>query len=267
MKKLYVTFSGDCYHDQTKRTVESAVRLGADQLLVYDDRWLYEKCPDYVRQQQWLFDCPTGPSSYGDLPSAVAVNYCSFKPVVILDALERFCAPGDIVLYVDADCVPVNRLDRLYDLCTRDGIMLFGCGADYKQRHWCKRECFVVMGQDDPKYLDAEAGCATYMAFQKGTSPANHRPTQLLYEWFTYSHNPLATTFQDIGKLGRLNVFDFHEHRNEQAILANLAHKYSYPLWPMAEFSTPHYPNIFHQLHGKTYGPERGHGSMFRNVD
>jgi hypothetical protein len=159
----------------------------------------------------------------------------------------------------------VASLQPLYDICAKDGIMLFGMDC-YTQKQWCKRECFQTMGQDEPKYHEATACCATYMLFQKPALSTRSLPMQLLWEWFTYSHNPVATTFRDSLHLG--NDAAFKEHRNEQAILGNLAHKYGYKLWPMAEHGgSGHYPAIFHQLHGKTYGPERGHGSAFRNVN
>lgn len=270
MKKLYIMFSGGgCYYETTKKTVETYQQFGVDRLLVYDDWWLENKRPEYVRQQQWLRGVPTGPSSYGDLPHACAFNYGAFKPLIILDALERFCAPGDIVAYVDADCYPRSSLQPLYDICAKDGgIMLFGTGV-YRQKQYCKRECMAVMGQDEPRYADAEAGCSTYVLFQKPMMASSSRPMQLLWEWFSYCHNPLANPLRQTGRLSLPEYPDFKEHRFDQSILTNLAHKYGYRLYPMAENGGELYPAMFHQIYAKTMEPTagQGRGSMFRNVN
>jgi hypothetical protein len=66
----------------------------------------------------------------------------------------------------------------------------------------------------------APAGVARFALFQKGP----WKVTQFLMEWLTYCVNPTTTTF-DRSVLGA-EVPGFIEHRTEQAIMSNLAHKY-----------------------------------------
>src|ERR1035441_2127010 len=107
--------------------------------------------------------------------------------------------------------------------------MLFACSSWPHQHVWCKTDCFVVMGQFEPKYVDAECGCARFMLFQKG----KWKSTQFLMEWITYSINPLATTF-DESILGDESN-GYREHRFEQAIMGNLAHKHGIKLYREAD--------------------------------
>ena len=133
----------------------------------------------------------------------------------------------------------------------------------------------MVMGQDEPKYWYADHGCARFMLFQKGAPLVN----EFLSEWLRFSTHRLATTF-DPSTLGpevpSINANlpwggGFHEHRCEQAILTNLAHKHNLRLYREAcqfgESSADDkelYPTLFHQY--GTVGRKTLEGSAFRNV-
>jgi hypothetical protein len=157
-------------------------------------------------------------------PHKRGFGWYAWKPYVILDALSKL-NDGDIVLYIDADTVPIARLDVLFDCCAADdGFMLFA-SENHVQSDWCKRDCFIVMGQDTPQYHNAQAGVARFMLFQKGSWAVS----QFLSEWLAYCVNPLATTF-DASVLSD-ELSGFIEHRAEQAIMTNLAHKYGLKLY------------------------------------
>lgn len=210
--KLYITFGGKVYEPMTQKIVENAPKMGADKVLVYDEIWLTEQ-KDFYEQHRWCWDHPQK-RGFG--------WYC-WKPYVILDALDRV-ADGDFVLYTDADTYPVGDLAVLFKECSKEGIMLFEASA-HKNRPWLKRDCAIVMAQDDDKYRDVQHAVARFLVFQKG----RWKPKQLLMEWLTYSVNPLANTFDP--SILASEKEGFVEHRCEQAILTLLAHKYGYPLY------------------------------------
>jgi len=207
-----ITFSGAAYDETTRRIVEQAPALGADAVRVYDDRWVLQH--DFYRQNAWLWEHP----------HKRGFGWYAWKPLVILDALSR-AADGDCVLYVDADTVPIASFEVLFDLCRRDGGVMLFASENHRQFEWCKRDCYIVMGQDDPRYYDVPAGVARFAVFEKGPWIA----AQFLSEWLTYAVNPRATTF-DPSVLGR-ELPGFIEHRAEQAILTNLAHKHAFKLY------------------------------------
>lgn len=278
MKKLYITFSGERYHDTTQKIVERATTMGADQLLIYDDWWLLNCRPDFVRQNEWLFKfpcrcgAPNEPTSH-DEPGPRGVCWFAWKPLVVLDALDR-CESGDIVLYTDADTYPIANFSVLYDICAKDGGVMLFSAVGHLNKFWCKRECLAAMGQDEPRYREVQHAVARFMLFQKSAHPTGHRPTQLLWEWFTYCLNPLCQTFTQTHRLNLPEYPEFEEHRCEQAMLTNLAHKYGFKLYREAcDFGAgaPEdkelFPQLFqHHISGYSYGPVRGQGSMFRNV-
>lgn len=204
-----ITFSGAPYEATTKLIVERGPQFGADDVVVYDDKWLIGQ-PFYA-QNRWLWDHP----------HKRGFGWYAWKPFIIWHALSTM-VEGDVVLYVDADTVPIAPLHALFRRCVEDGgIMLFASEGHW-QYEWCKRDCYVVMGQVG---AGAQAGVARFMLFQKGPWVA----TQFLMEWLTYCVNPYANTFDR-------SVLDdefpeFIEHRAEQAIMTNLAHKYGLKLY------------------------------------
>lgn len=214
--RVYVTFSGAFYDGTTQLIVDNATRLGADRLIVYDDAWLTQQ--PFYRLNHWLWEHHQR-RGFG--------WYC-WKPYIIYHTLSQL-DDGDIVLFSDADTYPVGDLCVLYDRCKADGgIMLFAANP-FHHVNWCKRDCLIVMGQDSPEYRFRPAGVARMMLFEKGPWAA----TQFLMEWITYCVNPLATTF-DPSVLAP-EYPELSEHRTEQAIMTNLAHKYGLKLYRCAD--------------------------------
>ena len=257
--KYCITFSGDRYHNTTARIVEDAPKYGADKVLVYDDYWVTRCRPDFIAQNKWAWDHP----------KTRGFGWFIWKPFIILDALER-ASNGDIVMFIDADTYPIANFSMLYDICAKQGGVMLFSSIGHPQLRWCKRDCFIVMGQDRPEYTSptVQAGVARFMLFQKGP----WRPKQFLMEWLAYCCNPLANTFDPSVLAPEYAMM--HEHRCEQAILTNLAHKYHYKLWREACGYGNNFPDdkevygqLFVQDGNYSYGLTRGAGSCFRNVN
>ena len=258
MRRMYVTFSGSNYDETTRRIVDDAPKFGADEVRVYDDEWLTEQ--PFRQLNAWLWDHP----------HKRGFGWYAWKPFIILDALSK-AQDGDVVLFTDADTYPVHDLTALFEICARDGAMLFEASA-WMNRQWCKRDCYVILAQDEAKYHDSKAGVARFMLFQKGP----WKPYQFLIEWFTYCVNPLATTFDP--SILKEELSGFREHRTEQAILTLLAHKYGYKLHREACEAGAGAPNdwelfpvLFHQRNmsdvpGATKTTAKNLGSKYRNV-
>ena len=260
MKKFYITFSGAAYDETTSRIVEFAPRFGADEVLVYDDRWLLGT--EFYQLNKWLW---TYPDTTDPKRSPRGFGWFCWKPFIILDCLNRM-ADGDIVLFTDADTFPIHDLSMLYDECARiGGTMLFNAyGCD--NVNWCKTDCQIVMGNWPEFHGHKTAGVARFMLFQKG--PWHVR--QFLLEWLTYCLNPIATTF-DSSKI-RPDSELLNEHRTEQAIMTLLSYKYGHKLYREAcQFGATQpedqelYPQLFQQV-GCAHHVKSLAGSRFRNV-
>jgi hypothetical protein len=249
MTRFLVTMGGSDYEPHVARTVQDAPRFGVDKVRVYDDVWL--KAHPFYEINKWLWD----------LPESIGFGWHAWKPLLILDTLE-IAKEGDVVLYVDGDTYPLRDLGPLYEKCQRDGAVFFDVQGHGGHIRWCTRDCFIVMGQDEEKYWNAVAGCARFLLIKKG----DYRAMQLLQEWQTWCLHPLANTripSRPKSILGQ-DFPELVEHRTDQAILTNLAHKYGYELQQEASQGGPA-PQYFEQIHC-THNSNPGTGSRFRNV-
>ncbi len=246
MKKLLITFSGRRYDPTTEAIVKNGVTFGADEVRVYDDKWLIHNHHDFIRDRQDIFidggkivPCnEDGNYQLARQKYTRGFGWFCWKPFVILDALERFCEPGDVVMYTDGDCYPIADLSPFYDYANEHGAMLFAA-AGLSQRHWCKRDCMAGMGMDSDFWRDKPAGNARYMLFKKGDSAGASAciPVEnFLDQWLMLASQKKLTTFElsenEYPELvpnpatGR----SLGQHRCEQAILTNLANWYGIPL-------------------------------------
>jgi len=259
--RLCITFGGAAYDQTIERIVEDAPRFGADKVLVYDDRFILDH-EFYAANFAWWHR----PDTKYNLANR-GFGWFVWKPFVIMHALERM-KPGDVLLYTDADTFPIADLGVLYDQCVKDGGAMFFAAQGCTHAHWCKRDTFLVMGQDTPAArIDKQHAVARFMLIEAG----KWRPKQLLIEWLAYCLNPLANTFDRSHILAE--YAELHEPRCEQAILTNLVHKYGYRLYReacqagmAAEEDKDLYQQLFVQLDNAT-DKTNLMGSRFRNIE
>ncbi len=236
----YCTFGGRRYDDTIQHIVKFAPLCGVENKpMIFDDKWLIEKHPAFIESRRDLFE-----HERGDKPYSRGFGWFCWKPFIILEALSRV-KEGDIVLFTDADTFPVHDLRPLFQTCKDEGgIMLFAANG-FMQRHWCKRDCMAGMGMDSDYWRDKQHAVARFMLFQKGASlwgrsrfygnDVRVTPESFLQEWLKLSSDIKLTTF-DQSKENK-EYEDLKQHRCEQAILTNLAHKYGIPLHREADES------------------------------
>jgi hypothetical protein len=256
MTRVYCTFGGAQYDETLQRIAEDAPGFGVDEVRIYDDGWLLEQ--PFYWHNRWIFAHRSRGEHRG-------FGWYSWKPFVILTEMERRL-PGDIVLWTDGDTYPIADLSPLFERCQHDGgIMLFaaeGCA----QGIWTKRDCMIAMGCDTPSARAWQHATGRFAVFEAG----NWRAKQFLMEWMTYCLNPLCVGLESSTLAPEYP--EFNEHRSDQSILTNLAHRYSLRLYREADqfgdgsqrdrgiFGT-----VFHQV-GQYDKPKSLAGSRFRNV-
>jgi hypothetical protein len=241
--RVLTTFSGSTYDTITEPCIANALKYGADEIWIYDDLWM-TKHPFYSQaSNRWLYE-----HHYKR-----GFGWYTFKMVMLLDAWSRLSRADwiedetSLLAYCDGDTYPIADFSVLF------------IASGQMQRQWCKRDAYIILAQDEPKYHDAPAGNARYMSFKVGDWQAY----QFICEWLTYSCNPVATTF-DPSVLGP-ELPGFTESRSEQAIMTLLALKYGYKLhrecceggegWPE---DRDMYGQIFSQVHQRNGAPPTG---------
>lgn len=215
MRKVLITLSGKAYDPTTKLIVERGPQWGADAVCIFDDKWLIES--GYVKTNQWLYDAT---SYIGEDPTPIkhGFGWCSWKPFLILTAWDRL-QDGDCVLYLDADCYPIAPFGGLFDICAKEGVVLFEEKAS--NLRYTKGDCFLVMGV--PRE-ESKMACGRFSMWKKGHFLAR----QMLAEWWAYSINPYCTLW------GKSTLApdqpEYYRSSTEQSVLSNLARKYKLPL-------------------------------------
>ncbi len=143
-------------------------------------------------------------------------GYWVWKPFILLQAM-REAAPGDIVIYLDAGVSVVDDLAPLAELGARRKVALFWSG--YITRCWTKRDAFILLGADSPRYWDARMAAGGYVAMQNG-EPAR----RLAADWLEAISDPRVVS--DIpNQLGQPNHDGFRAHRHDQSALSILARR------------------------------------------
>ncbi len=257
--RCLVTFGGAGYDHTIGKTLERALAVGVDRLprsespavRVYDNVWLDAHPFRHLPGNEWLWKTDER-RGYG---------WHAWKPMIVLDAFA-YCQDGDVVLYLDGDTFPTGvSLAPLFDIAERDGACLFSYIGGDRQYVWCTGDCFVAMGQDTSNYRDARHGCARFGLWKKG----DYKAFQFLCEWLTYCLNPMANArLAAYGTVYGRNSEGFREHRTDQAIYTNLAHKYEYSLRQEASSAGLDGPQYFEQ--GGSNAPDSEKGSRWRNV-
>jgi hypothetical protein len=268
VKRVYITFGGSAYDATTAKIVQDAPRLGADEVRVYDDRWLLSH--PFYQLNRWIFD----------RKPKFGMGWCCWKPLIILEEMKRI-DKGDLVLYTDADTFPIADLTPLFCLAQRDHIVLFEAQGCLHNR-FTKRDCLLVMNADKPESRDTVMACGRFQLFQKGP----WRVTQFLYEWLTYNLNPLCQFSDavpvDVAACSWPSSMLHPEHstyyRNsaEQSVLGLLALRYGiklhreacqygWPPQPNAGQPEDTYPQTFEQRYCAGDRTDVS-GSRYRNV-
>lgn len=229
MSNVYLTFSGAAYHETTARIVRDAPKLGADRVIVADDKWLMET--PFYHEHKWLWE-PI-PRYYNggwiEHPVAFGFGWCAWKPYIIGHVLRRL-KPGDVLLYTDADTYPIADLTPIFDMARTENVVVFeeqGC----ENGRFTKRECLQEMGCDTPECRAMIQACGRFQVFRKSSLQGVSVPdptSKFLNEWQLYA---TARTCQrwDISKDWSEHP-EFARHSCEQSVLTNLAYVYGIPL-------------------------------------
>lgn len=150
------------------------------------------------------------------------LNGFVFKPYIIQRLLNEI-EYGDIILYYDAgngghviDC----SLEPLIRLCIENHGTVFHRWGE-KNSKWTKRDCFVFMNCDEPRYHNAVALQATWFMLQK-TDFAN----EFVREWLKFTLDERIASYENRRICGLPDLPGFVENRGDQSIFSNLAVKY-----------------------------------------
>jgi len=202
MKTHFITYSDELY----KCNQNGLNELGKTQFDVvhsYNRDWLITT--DFYLENKDILDEKRGG------------GYWLWKPYIILETLNKM-NEGDILLYMDSGDIFSGNISSYLKTYFQNENSLLTLGG-YPQKLWTKRDCFILMGCDEPRFhnhIQLEAGI---LSFKK-----TGENVKFINEWLTFSKNKSILT--DIENQHGENYLGFKDHRHDQSIITNLAIKY-----------------------------------------
>lgn len=185
---------------------ESARQQGIEH--IHSWTWPKLQATDFYREHQSYLD------------SSRFENGAVWKPFIVQQLLQEI-QTGDIIFYYDCGSYTINRpVKILTDLCVRNGGTLFHQWGE-KNSKYTKRDAFVYMDCDTPRYHNAPALQNTWFLLQK----CDFTET-FVNEWLRYNLDERIASYVKPNTCGLPDLLGFVENRGDQSIFTNLAIKF-----------------------------------------
>ena len=199
-----ITFGKGNFIEPANRLMESVKQLGVNKTKLILDSDLSN---EFKTEYDYLLKHTQG---YG---------FCMWKPYIIKQELSKLNS-DEILIYLDSTDLPSSKFFEIVVSKLEKHDYLFANRGYGPNSAWTKRDTFVLMGCDEPKYwnpgqLEAGLICMKNTEFNQN----------LLDEWFGYCKNS-AIISDDPNTCGLPN-FPMQAHRHDQSILTNLQIKYN----------------------------------------
>jgi hypothetical protein len=246
MKNVHISFANEKYFKSLELLGKTSIEIGkSDEFIGYKPEDL--KLDNFWAKNQFILSRPRG------------AGYWIWKPFLILKTFEKL-EEGDVVLYSDAGLKVIDNLIPLYEVaqrCPNNGKVMFKLPAVDVPRHiaktWTKRDCFVLMNADEPKFWNANMSNGAVSLWVK-----NENTESFLREWLRYLRDPRIVT-DDINMCGKPNMIEFKDHRHDQSVLSILAIKYGFEMFrDPTQWGNPEKDLFSNSPYGQLFDHHRG---------
>ena len=210
MSTWLVSYADAAFQFAQQTLVASAARHGVEVCHPWTRDALVQT--PFYRRHRAILDRPRGG------------GYWLWKPY-ILEATLHDAAADDVVVYADAGIEIVGDLQPLFAICRdRAPVLLFaghyddaGVAGPNVCGKWTKRDCFVAMACDEPRYHEGQMLDASVVVLRK--TPA---ALAFVREWLLCCVQPHILT-DEPNVCGLPNLANFISHRHDQSVLSLLA--------------------------------------------
>lgn len=175
--------------------------------------------------KEWLISTNFYKENKNILDRQRLCGYALWKPYIILETLKA-SNNDDIIIYMDCGDLPINNKinQHVKDYIQRHNEKYFLSGLTNTQGMYTKRDAFILMDCDEPRYwrdIQQEDG---FIALKKSNSNI-----EFVEEWLYFCKNENILT--DIpNTCGLPNLPEFIDHRHDQSVISLLKTKYSIPM-------------------------------------
>jgi len=206
MKKVLISYCDERYLKSQIQLNDTALNVGmVDDAIGYTESWL--TTTDFWKKNQFILSRPRG------------AGYWIWKPYIILETFKGL-VDGDIVLYSDAGMEVIGNLNPLYEIAQKGpngGKILFQIPDGHLIKTWTKRDTYVLMNCDEPKFYNHVMVNGALSLWKK-----SEENIAFLNEWQRFLRDPRIVT-DDANMCGRPNLIEFRDHRHDQSVISILS--------------------------------------------
>lgn len=93
-------------------------------------------------------------------------GYAVWKPYIILKAIENINY-GDYCMYLDSGAYYIRSLKYLVEQIEEDGTDMLFSSSLLPEKHWSKRDAFVLMNCDIPEVVESHQYESTFFSLKR----------------------------------------------------------------------------------------------------
>lgn len=146
-------------------------------------------------------------------------GYWIWKPYILLDALDKI-NNGDIIMYSDSGCHFIHSMDPVFKRLEESKNSLLSFNLSQIEKEWNKRDCFIHLNCDVPKYTDTKQIMSTFLLCKK-----NEFTYHIVNEWQNMMSIFHMVADEFISPSKNKNYPNFKEHRHDQSVLSLICKK------------------------------------------
>jgi hypothetical protein len=206
MKKYHISYAAGRYLKAQEYCSASAKHFGFDEVYSFSPKDIDR---DFIQKNIKILSQPRG------------AGYWIWKPYFICKMLEKM-QDGDLLVYSDSGSYYQSSPQPLIDLIQKEdkGVLSFELKG-LIEKEYTKRDAFVLMGLDEPRYSDSSQREATYVWMIK-----NDFTMALAKEYLEFAQDERIIT--DLSSSAP-NHPEFKDHRHDQSIWSLLCKKHDIP--------------------------------------
>jgi hypothetical protein len=204
--KLLMNYANDTFRKSQKINSKTGKEIGLfDEVISYSPDDIE---PDFYKRNRKI------------LSSGKGNGYWLWKPYFIKKTLEMLNW-DDFLFYCDSGSYFISPITPLIEisLLNRQDIIVFELPCP--EKIWTKRDVFILMDCDSPKYSDSNQRLSSFSLWKKSIFTIN-----FINEFLHYAQDErLITDLKN--QCGYPNYPEFKEHRHDQSIFSLLSKKHN----------------------------------------
>jgi hypothetical protein len=203
--KLLINYANDVFRKSQRLNSKTGKEVGFfDEVISYSPGDIE---PDFYEKNKRILSQKKGN------------GYWLWKPYFIKKTLEMLNW-NDFLFYCDSGSYFIKPITPLIEISSLNSQDIIVFELSFTERIWTKRDAFILMNCDSPKYSESNQRLASFSLWKKSNFTID-----FINEFLHYAQDERLITDLE-NQCGYPNYPDFREHRHDQSIFSLLSKKY-----------------------------------------